>query len=68
MTLAEFKSWFQGFADGLDGQQPNEAQWEMIKERIGRLDENPGPLLPFKPVGHLTNFAADWRREHSTSC
>lgn len=37
MTLAEFKSWFEGFAAALDG-PPNERQWEEIKRKVEELD------------------------------
>lgn len=37
MTLAEFKAWFEGFTETLEG-QPNKKQWERIKERIAQID------------------------------
>jgi len=40
MNLQEFKAWFEGFTDVLEG-CPNEKQWEKIKERIKEIDGTP---------------------------
>lgn len=37
MTPAEFKAWFDGFTEALDG-IPSEAQWKRIKERVAAID------------------------------
>ena len=37
MTPAEFKSWFDGFTEGLAG-LPNDAQWGRIKARVAEID------------------------------
>lgn len=37
MTQAEFKAWFTGFTEALDG-LPNKEQWECIKERVKEID------------------------------
>ena len=37
MTPQEFKAWFQGFTEGLDG-RPNEDQWKRIKKRVDEID------------------------------
>jgi hypothetical protein len=33
MTLSEFKAWFEGFTEDMDG-APNEKQWKRIKARV----------------------------------
>lgn len=36
MTLSEFKAWFDGFTEDMDG-APTEKQWERIKGRVGEI-------------------------------
>jgi hypothetical protein len=40
MTKSEFKAWFDGFCEGMDG-VPNEKQWERIKARVAEIDDTP---------------------------
>lgn len=37
MKLDEFKAWFEGFTEGLEG-APTAKQWKRIKERVGEID------------------------------
>ena len=37
MTLAEFKSWFEGFSEMMEA-APNEKQWERIKARVAEIN------------------------------
>ncbi len=37
MTLTEFKAWFEGYTENLDG-TPNTKQWKRIKSRISKLN------------------------------
>ena len=37
MTLAEFKAWFEGFTEDMDG-TPNEKQFERIKAKVKDID------------------------------
>lgn len=37
MTLAEFKAWFEGFTEDMDG-APNTKQWKRIKDRVKQID------------------------------
>lgn len=37
MTPAEFKAWFEGFTEGMDG-KPNDKQWKAICERVKTID------------------------------
>ncbi len=37
MTLAEFKAWFEGFTEEMDG-APNEKQFERIKAKVKDID------------------------------
>ena len=52
MTLSEFKAWFEGFTDGMDG-PPGERQWAKIKERVSEITGN--------PVTHLYYHDHYWR-------
>lgn len=40
MTLAEFKAWFDGFSETMDG-PPNEKQWDRIKARVAEISNTP---------------------------
>lgn len=40
MTPSEFKSWFEGFTEGLEG-QPSKKQWERICKRVAEIDGRP---------------------------
>lgn len=37
MTLAEFKAWFEGFTEDMDG-APDAKQWKRIKARVKEID------------------------------
>ena len=41
MTLAEFKAWFQGFTENMDGDRPTAKQWKRIKARVKDIDGTP---------------------------
>lgn len=38
MTLQEFKAWFEGFNEVLDGKLPSKKQWARIQERVSQID------------------------------
>lgn len=40
MTLTEFKAWFDGYTENLEG-APNGKQWKRIKEQVGKIDGAP---------------------------
>lgn len=40
MTPSEFKAWFSGFTEGLEG-TPTEKQWERICKRVEEIDGTP---------------------------
>jgi hypothetical protein len=40
MTLSEFKAWFEGYTEGLEG-APTKAQFERIKERVKEINGAP---------------------------
>jgi len=40
MTPSEFKAWFDGFTEALEG-VPSEKQWERIKARVAEIDGKP---------------------------
>jgi hypothetical protein len=37
MTLQEFKSWFEGFTENMQG-PPNTEQWKRVQERVKQID------------------------------
>lgn len=37
MTPSEFKAWFEGFTEAMEG-RPNGEQWEKIKKRVAEID------------------------------
>ena len=40
MTLSEFKDWFEGFTESMDG-PPTAKQWKRIKRRVSEIDGDP---------------------------
>lgn len=56
MNLSEFKAWFEGFTEDMDG-EPNPKQWKRIKKRVGEITSDPTPwpvyvrdyYRPFQP-------------------
>lgn len=40
MTLSEFKAWFEGFTECMDG-APDKDQWKRIKARVKEIDGTP---------------------------
>lgn len=40
MTPSEFKAWFEGFTEALDG-TPSDEQWKRIKTRVAEIDGRP---------------------------
>lgn len=40
MTHKEFKAWFEGFTEALGG-LPTVTQWNMIKEKVSKIDAAP---------------------------
>lgn len=47
MTLQEFKNWFDGFQEGIDG-VPNKKQWTRVCERIAEIDGNVTTEIVFR--------------------
>ena len=37
MTLADFKAWFEGFTENMDG-APNAEQWKRIRKKVKEID------------------------------
>ncbi|MEZ2132698.1 MULTISPECIES: hypothetical protein [unclassified Sinorhizobium] len=46
MTLSEFKAWFEGFSEIMEG-PPDEKQWERIKARVAEINgaSTPYPIF-----------------------
>lgn len=40
MTLSEFKAWFEGYTEGMDG-APNEKQWKRVKAKVAEITGEP---------------------------
>lgn len=40
MKLNEFKAWFDGFTEGMEG-PPSAKQWKRIKEQVAAIDGTP---------------------------
>lgn len=39
MTLSEFKAWFEGFTESIEGKSaPTQKQWARIKEKVALID------------------------------
>jgi hypothetical protein len=38
MTKNEFRAWFDGFCEGMEG-APNDKQWERIKARVAEIND-----------------------------
>lgn len=47
MTLSEFKAWFSGFTEMMDG-PPNAVQWERIQAKIAQIDDKPIPVTVYR--------------------
>lgn len=46
MNLSEFKAWFEGFTEDMDG-PPNSKQWKRIKKRVSEITSEPTPYPIF---------------------
>lgn len=44
MTLSEFKAWFEGFTENING-QPNKKQWERICKRVKQIEKDQTPII-----------------------
>lgn len=57
MNLSEFRAWFEGFTENLDG-TPNDKQWKRIKKRVSEITPDPTPWPVFvdryRPYWHET--------------
>lgn len=58
MTLSEFKAWFEGFTENIDG-QPNKKQWQRIKIRVGEISSEPTPY-PFYIERYVRPYREWW--------
>ena len=62
MNLSEFKAWFEGYTENMDG-TPNKQQWERICARVKEIVDAPAmsypifidwyvrPYQPYWPIG-----------------
>lgn len=57
MTLSEFKSWFEGFTEMMDG-PPNAVQWERIQAKIGQIDDKPIKQVVYRE--YVERFRPYW--------
>lgn len=56
MTLSEFKAWFEGFTEVMDG-PPNKKQWGRIQARVKEIDGTAITKTVF-----IEKYAAPYRR------
>lgn len=57
MTLSEFKAWFEGFTECMDG-PPNAVQWERIQAKIAKIDDKPIPVTVYRE--YVERFRPYW--------
>lgn len=57
MNLQEFKAWFEGFTEGMDG-PPGERSWARIKEKVKAIKEAP----PITREVFIHDYYRPWRR------
>lgn len=60
MTLSEFKAWFEGFTEDMDG-PPSEKQWKRVKKRVGEIS---GFALTERMFVDRFVPSHPWRRYH----
>lgn len=54
MTVDEFKAWFEGFCDGIEG-SPTVDQWAKIRDKVAKLNSTPkGPV--YRDIGGTNLF------------
>lgn len=56
MNLSEFKSWFEGFTENLDG-VPNPKQWARIRAKIGEIKDAPATTR----VEYIYSYPQYWQ-------
>jgi len=64
MNTAEFKAWFHGFTEGMDG-PPSKKQWERIKEVVAAVDGAATPYWVYLrdygyPYWHSTTYGSTY--------
>jgi hypothetical protein len=62
MNLPEFKAWFEGFTENLDG-VPNAKQWKRITEKISKITDAP----PVEQHIFHDYYYRPWRRWYEGS-
>ncbi|UXN74487.1 hypothetical protein N8D56_04925 [Devosia sp. A8/3-2] len=60
MTLSEFKAWFEGYTEGLDG-APTEKQFKRIKAKVAEITSTPISYPVF-----IDRYRDVWPRYHET--
>lgn len=58
MTPTEFKAWFDGFTEALEG-TPTVKQWARIKERVAEIDGKKTTEYVY-----LNNYLPRWQRQY----
>jgi len=58
MTVGEFKAWFEGFCEAIDG-TPTVAQWNRIRDKIEKLKDDPLKGLGAIPHPSAPRFYAN---------
>lgn len=64
MTLSEFKAWFEGFTEDMDG-APSAKQFEKIKAKVGEINDRPIERQVFIEK-YREYFPRPWWQERAT--
>ena len=59
MTLSEFKAWFEGYTEGLDG-APTEKQFKRIKAKVAEITGTPITQTAIQSYSGLAAVNAEW--------
>lgn len=64
MNLSEFKAWFEGFTENIDG-EPNAKQWAKIKARVGEITKEATPYPVY--IDRYRPFVERWYYQNGLS-
>lgn len=59
MTLSEFKAWFEGFTENIDG-IPSKKQWARIRKRVNEISDTPTPFFVERYLRPYYPYQSNW--------
>lgn len=65
MKIEEFKAWFQGFCENMDG-PPSAEQWKKIKANVANIDNVATPIQFIEH--HYRDYNTFWPRPYQVWC